>query len=66
MDTSFKQCKEEYLVELEYLKGKMHLDSKRKRHVHDSPKQGYLSKAVGNIYSNLKETKSDSQDMKNV
>ena len=50
-----KECKEEYLVELESLKGKTHWDSKRKRHARDIPKkQGYLSKAVQNFYSNLR------------
>ena len=33
-----KECKKEYLVELESLKGKTHWDSKRKRHVQDLPK----------------------------
>ena len=33
-----KECKEEYLVELESLKGKTHWDSKSKRHVKDLPK----------------------------
>ena len=51
---------------LETSKVKMHWDSKRKRHVHDLPKQEYLSKALQNFYSNLKEAKSDSQDMKNA
>ena len=46
-----KEYKEEYLVELESLKGKTHWDSNKKRHVHDLPKQGYLSKAVRNVYS---------------
>ena len=61
-----KECKEEYLVELESLKGKTHWDSKRKCHVQDLPKQGYLSKAVRNFYSDLKEAKFDSQNMKNA
>ena len=55
-----KECKEEYLVELESLKGKTYWDSKRKRHVQDLLKQVYLSKAVWYFYSNLKEAKSDS------
>ena len=42
------------------LKGKTNWDSERKRDVQDLPKQGYLSKAVLNFYSNLKEVKSDS------
>ena len=54
------------MIVLESLKGKMHWDSKRKCHVQDLPKQGYLSKAVRNFYSILKEAKSDSQDMKNA
>ena len=59
-----KECKDEYLVELESLKGKAHWDSKRKRHIQGLPKLGYLSKVVRNFCSNLKEAKSDSQDMK--
>ena len=31
---------------METLKGKRHWDSKRKHHVQDLPKKGYLSKAV--------------------
>ena len=61
-----KECKEECIVEMETLKGKTHWDSKRKRHVQDLPKKGYLSKAVRNFYLNLKEAKSNSQDMKNA
>ena len=44
----------------------MHWDFKTNRHVQDLPKQGYLSKAVRNFLSNLKESKSDSQDMKSA
>ena len=46
LSLKIKECKEEYLVVLESLKGKTHWDSKRKCHVQDLPKQGYLSKAV--------------------
>ena len=42
----------------------MQWDSKRKLHVQYLPKQGYLSKTRWNLYWNLKEVKSDSQDMK--
>ena len=56
-----KEYQEEYLVELASLKGKTHWDSKRKRHVPDLPKQGYVTKAVRSFYSNLKNAKSDSK-----
>ena len=35
-----KEFKQQYLSELEALKGKTHYDYKRKRHVPDQPKQG--------------------------
>ena len=46
-----KEHKEEYLVELESLKGKRHWDSIH--HVQNLTK-GYLSKVAQNFYSNLK------------
>ena len=61
-----KELKEQYLSELEALKGKTHYDYKRKRHVSDQPKQGYVTAAVQSFYSDLKNSKSDSQEMKNV
>ena len=41
-------------------------NSKRKRPVQDLLIQGYLSKALQNFHSNLKKSKSDSQDRKNA
>ena len=35
-----KEFKQQYLSQLEALKGKTHNDYKRKRHVPDQPKQG--------------------------
>ena len=61
-----KEFKQQYLSELEALKGKTHYDYKRKRHVPDQPKQGYVTAAVRSFYSNLKNSKSDSQEMKNA
>ena len=61
-----KECKEEYIAELESMRGKTHWDPKRKRHVQDTPKQGYLTKAVRSFYVNLKDALSDSQEMKNA
>ena len=58
-----KEFKQQYLSELEALKGKTHYDNKRKRHVPDQPKQGYVTAAVRSFYSNLKNLKSDSQEM---
>jgi len=58
------EFKEQYLVEVEALKGKTHWDAKRKRHVPDQPKHGYLTKAVWSFYSNLSNAKSDSQETK--
>ena len=58
-----KEIKQQYLSELEALKGKTHYDYKRKRHVPDQPKLGYVTAAVS---ANLKNSKSDSQEMKNA
>jgi len=58
------EFKEQYLVEVEALKGKNHWDAKRKRHVPDQPKHGYLTKAVRSFYSNLSNAKSDSRETK--
>ena len=38
---------------LEALKGKTHWDAKRKCHVPDQPKQGYLTRAVRSFYFDL-------------
>ena len=61
-----KEFKQQYLSELEALKDKTHYDYKRKRHVPDQPEQGYVTAAVHSFYSNLKNSKSDSQEMKNA
>ena len=58
------EFKEQYLVEVEALNGKTHWDAKRKRHVPDQPKHGYLTKAVRSFYSNLRNAESDSQETK--
>ena len=55
------EFKEQYLVEVEALKGKTQWDAKRKRHVPYQLKLGYLTKAVRSFYSNLSNAKSDSQ-----
>ena len=52
-----KEFKQQYLLELEALKDKTHWDTKRKCHVPDQPKQGYLTRAVRSFYSNLSEPK---------
>ena len=54
-----KECQQQYDDEVEAMKGKTHWDVKRKRHVPDTPKQGYLAKAVRSFYFNLKEVKND-------
>ena len=59
-----KECKAEYIAES--MRGKTHWDPKRKRHVQDTPKQGYLAKAVRSFYVNLKDVLSNSQEMKNA
>ena len=41
-----KEFKQQYLLELEALKGKTNWDDKRKYHVLDQPKQGYLTRTV--------------------
>ena len=41
-----KEFKQEYMLEVEALKGKTHWDARRKRHVPDQPKEGYLTRAV--------------------
>ena len=46
-----KEFKQQYLSELEALKGKTHYDYKRKRHVPDQPKQGCVTAAVRSFYS---------------
>ena len=51
---------------LEALKDRTHYDYKRKRHVTDQPKQGYVAAALRGFYSNLKSSKPDSQEMKNA
>ena len=61
-----QEFKQQYLLELEALKGKTHWDAKRKCHVTDQPKQGYLTRAVRSFYSNLSGAKSDSQEIKNA
>ena len=58
------EFKEQYLVEVEALKGKTHWDAKRKLHVPDQPKHGYLTKAVRSFYLKLSNAKSDSQELK--
>ena len=35
-------------------------------HVQNTPRQGYLTKAVQSFYGNLKDDLSDSQEMKNT
>ena len=60
------EFKEQYLVEVEALKGKTHWDAKRKRHVPDQQKHGYFTKAVRSFYSNLSNAKSDSQEIKRL
>ena len=45
------------------MRGKTQLDPKRKDHVHDAPKQGYLTKNVRSFYVNLKDALSDSQEI---
>ena len=65
LSLKIKECKEGYLVELEFLKGKTHWDSKRKRHVQDLPKQAYLSKAVQNFLFKLKRAKRCFEKLKN-
>ena len=59
-----KEFKPQYL--LEALKRKTHWDAKRKCHVPDQPKQGYLTRAAQRFYSNLSEAKSDIQEIKNA
>ena len=61
-----KEFKQQYLLELEAFKGKTYWDGKRKCHVPDQPKQDYLTRAVRSFYSNLREAKSDSQELKNA
>lgn len=61
-----KEYQEVYQAEVEALKGKTHWDNKRKRHVQDVPKLGYITKAVRTFYSNLKDVKSDSPQIKNA
>ena len=53
------EFKEQYLVEVEALKGKTHWDARR-----NQTKHGYLTKAVRSFYSNLSNAKSDSQEIK--
>ncbi|CAI9715234.1 Hypothetical predicted protein [Octopus vulgaris] len=47
------KCKEEYDSVLEGIEEKTHWDAKRKRHVPDTPKQGYLAKAARLSHLNL-------------
>uniref|UniRef100_A0A0L8GRU9 Histone-lysine N-methyltransferase SETMAR n=1 Tax=Octopus bimaculoides TaxID=37653 RepID=A0A0L8GRU9_OCTBM len=47
------KCKKEYDSELERMKEKTHWNIKRKRHVSDTSKQEYLTKAVPVFYSSL-------------
>ena len=47
-----KEFKQQYLLGL---KGKTNRDDKRKYHVLDQPKQGYLTRTVQSFYSNLSE-----------
>ena len=61
-----KECKAEYVAGLESMRGKTHWDPKRKRHVEDTPKQGYLAKAVRSFYINLKDVLSNSQEMRSA
>ena len=42
------------------------MHSKEKRLFQDTPKQGYLTKAVESFYVNMKDALSDSQDVKNA
>ena len=66
LEENFNQLKLQYDAKLEALKGKYHWDAERKRHAPNTPKQGYLTKAVREFYSNIKDVKSDIQEMKNV
>ena len=50
-----KEFKQQYLLELEAFKGKTNWDDKRKYHVPDQPKQGYLTRTVQSFYSNLSD-----------
>ena len=59
-----KEFKQQYFGGLE--RAKTHWDAKRKCHVPDQPKQGYLTRAVRSFYSNLSETKPDSPEIKNA
>ena len=60
-----KPCMMSYDEEVESIKGKTHY-YKRKRHVHSTPKGGYLAKAVRSFYSNMTKIKSESHEMRNA
>ena len=48
------------------MRGITHWDPKRKRHIQDTPKQGYLAKVARSFYVNLKDDLSNSQEEKNA
>ena len=52
-----KECKQEYVAQLESSRRKTHWDRKRKCDVQDTPKQGYLTKAVQKLCPAVKESK---------
>ena len=58
--------KQEYIAQPELISAKSDWDPKSKRNVQNTPKQGYLTKAVQSFYVNLKDALTDSQEMKNV
>ena len=49
--------KQEYVAQLESSRRKTHRDRKRKCDVQDTPKQGYLTKAVQKLCPAVKESK---------
>ena len=62
-----KEFKQQYLLELEALKGKTQLGLLMENVIVSYQlKQGYLTRAVPSFYSNLNEAKSDSQEIKNA
>ena len=48
------------------MRGKTRWDPKRRRHIQDMPKQGYLAKALQSVYVTLKDVLSNSQEMTNA
>ena len=55
--------KEEYDKELKDLEGKTSYDYKRKKHVPMKPKQGFLTAAVRNFYTDLLKVKHDDPNL---